>query len=89
MTVTSGHVSGGRAARGAPRARVPGGCAAHGDSPYGADFTLAAAGDVQALLIDDHGNIRARFTMSVPAATYEVRSIGREPQRDGATDRRL
>jgi hypothetical protein len=45
-----------------------------GASPYGADVTLPAAGTYQ-LLIGVDTATSGSLTMSVPAATYEVRSI--------------
>ena len=45
-----------------------------GASPYGADFTLAAAGSYQ-LLIGTDTATTGTISLSIPAATYEVRSI--------------
>ncbi len=46
----------------------------YGASPYGADFSLAAAGTYQLLIGVDTATSGA-VSLSVPAATYEVRSV--------------
>jgi len=45
-----------------------------GASPYGADFALSAAGEYQVLIGTDTATT-GTVEMSVPAATYEVRSV--------------
>ena len=45
-----------------------------GSSPYGADFTLAAAGSYQLLISTDTAS-SGTIALSVPAATYEVQSV--------------
>lgn len=45
-----------------------------GTSPYGADFSLPAAGDWQ-LLVSTDAATTGTIDLSVPAATYEARSI--------------
>jgi hypothetical protein len=72
-TVNSGQVWAALLASGAPCVR-PGGLAPlSGASPYGADFTLAAAGDYQVLIGVDTAT-SGTLSMSVPAATYDVQS---------------
>lgn len=61
-------------AGGAPCTRTIGLPALPGTSPYGADFTLSAAGDYQVLIGTDTATT-GTVEMSVPAATYEVRSV--------------
>ena len=57
----------------APCVRPPGLGALAGTTPFGADFPLAAAGSYQ-LLIGTDTATAGTVTLSVPAATYEVRS---------------
>jgi hypothetical protein len=68
ITVPSGTVTVGVAASCA----MPGG-APSGASPFGADFTLVAAGTYQ--LVVDTSAVTGTLELSVPAATYEVRSV--------------
>lgn len=58
---------------GAPCVRTTGLVALAGTSPYGADFALPAAGDYLVLVGTDTATT-GTVEMSVPAATYEVRS---------------
>jgi hypothetical protein len=68
ITVPSGTVTVGVAASCA----MPGGSPS-GGSPFGADFTLAAAGTYQLVVSTTVGT--GTLQLSVPAATYEVRSV--------------
>ena len=71
VTVPSGTVTAALLAA-AASCSVPGG-APSGTSPFGADFTLPAAGTYQLLLSTTAAT--GAIQMSVPAATYEVRSL--------------
>ena len=73
ITVDSGQVWAALLAAGAPCVRPGGLQPLSGASPYGADFALAAAGTYQ-LLIGVDTATRGTVDLSVPAATYEVRS---------------
>lgn len=59
---------------GAPCTRTVGLPPLAGSSPFGADFTLPNAGDYQVLVGTDTATTGS-VEMSVPAATYEVRSV--------------
>lgn len=73
ITGPSGTVTAALLAGGVSCALSGGATELGGASPYGADFPLASAGDYQLLLSTTApvGTIQ----MSVPAATYEVRSV--------------
>ena len=73
VTVDSGQVWAALLAAGAPCVRPGGLQPLSGASPYGADFALAAAGTYQ-LLIGVDTATSGTVDLSVPAATYEVRS---------------
>ena len=73
VTVDSGQLWMALLAAGAPCARPGGLQPLSGTSPYGADFALAAAGTYQ-LLIGIDTATTGTVGLSVPAATYEVRS---------------
>jgi hypothetical protein len=68
ITVPSGTVTVGVAASCAMPVGAP-----SGGSPFGADFTLAAAGSYQ--LVVSTTAATGTLQLSVPAATYEVRSV--------------
>lgn len=74
VTVDAGQVWMALLADGASCTRPPGLEPLAGGSPYGADFALAAAGDYQLLVGVDTATTGA-VALSVPAATYEVRSV--------------
>jgi hypothetical protein len=74
VTVNSGHAWAALLASGAPCTRPGGLQPLSGASPYGADFSVAAAGTYQLLIGVDTATTGA-VAMSVPAATYEVHSI--------------
>ena len=71
ITVPSGTVQAAVIASAASCA-LPGGTPS-GNSPYGADFTLAAAGTYKLVLSTTAAS--GTLQLSVPAATYEVRSV--------------
>jgi hypothetical protein len=71
ITVPSGTVTA-AVISGAASCAMPGGPAS-GSSPFGADFALAAAGSYQLVLSTTAGT--GTLQLSVPAATYEVRSV--------------
>ena len=71
ITVPSGTVQAALLSAAAPCA-LPGGTPS-GASPYGADFTLAAAGTYKLVLSTTATT--GTLQLSVPAATYEVRSV--------------
>jgi hypothetical protein len=71
VTVPSGPVTAALLAA-AAACTVPGGAPA-GGSPFGADFSLPAAGTYQLLLSTTAAT--GTIQMSVPAATYDVRSV--------------
>ncbi len=73
ITVDSGQVWAALLAAGAPCVRPGGLQPLSGASPYGADFALAASGTYQLLIGVDTATSGA-VDLSVPAATYEVRS---------------
>ena len=73
MTVPSGTVTAAVIAGGAACAMPGGTQPLGGASPFGADFTLAAAGDYQLVLSTTA--VTGTVQLSVPAATYEVRSV--------------
>ena len=72
ITVPSGTVTAAVIA-GAASCAVPGGAQPSGTSPFGADFTLASAGDYQLVLSTTA--VTGTLQLSVPAATYEIRSV--------------
>ncbi len=74
VMVDSGQVWAALLASGAPCVRPSGLPPLSGASPYGADFALAAAGTYQ-LLIGVDSATTGTISLSVPAATYEVRSM--------------
>jgi len=74
VTVNAGQVWAALLAGGAPCTRPGGLQPLSGGSPYGADFSLAAAGTYQLLIGVDTATAGA-ISLSVPAATYEVHSI--------------
>lgn len=71
ITVPSGSAQAALLSAVAPCA-LPGGTPS-GVSPYGADFTLSAAGTYQ--LVVSTSAATGTLQLSVPAATYEVRSV--------------
>ncbi len=73
ITVDSGQVWAALLADGASCTRPIGLAALSGTSPYAADFTLPAA-DTYQLLIGVDTATAGSVSMTVPAATYEVRS---------------
>ena len=73
ITVDAGQVWTALLAAAAPCVRPGGLQPLSGTSPYGADFTLAAAGTYQLLVGVDTAST-GTVSLSVPAATYEVRS---------------
>lgn len=79
VTVDSGSVWMALLASGDPCVRPAGLAALAGSSPYGADFALPAAG-TYSLLVGTDTATTGTVALSVPAATYEVRS------QDGARD---
>jgi hypothetical protein len=74
VTVDSGQVWMTLLAVGSPCVRPGGLQALSGSSPYGADFALASAGTYQ-LLVGVSTATTGAISMSVPAATYEARSV--------------
>jgi hypothetical protein len=74
ITVDAGQVWAAMLPAGAPCARPIGLQPLAGASPYGADFALASAGSYQ-LLIGVDTATAGTVALSVPAATYEVRSV--------------
>lgn len=74
VTVDSGQVWMALLAVGSPCVRPPGQQPLSGASPYGADFALTSAGTYQ-LLVGVSTATTGTVSMSVPAATYEVRSV--------------
>lgn len=73
ISVDSGQVWAALLAAGAPCVRPGGLPPLSGASPYGADFPLAAAGTYQLVIGVDMATT-GTIELSVPAATYEVRS---------------
>jgi hypothetical protein len=73
VTVDSGAVWAALLPAGAPCVRPSGLAALSGSSPYGADFTLGAAGDYQ-VLVGASTATTGTLAMSIPAATYDVQS---------------
>jgi hypothetical protein len=73
ISVDSGQVWAALLGAGQPCTRPGGLLPLSGTSPYGTDFSLAAAGTYQ-LLIGVDSATTGTIDLSVPAATYEVRS---------------
>jgi hypothetical protein len=74
VSVDSGQVRLALLPIGAPCVRPAGLPALLGSSPFGADFALPAAGSYQ-LLVGVDTATTGTVSLSVPAATYEVRSV--------------
>jgi hypothetical protein len=74
ITVDSGSVWAALLPNGASCTRPPGLEPLAGSSPYGADFSLPAA-DTYQLLIGVDAATSGSISMTVPSATYEVRSF--------------